>query len=763
MKKLLIIIVMLITATAAEAQNKLPRPGYSPSINGCGSQEFAIDFVPDFNFEDACNKHDRCYGTCNMSKADCDYNFYNDMLNACGNIIVDPNCPTLALLYYTAVAHTDAGTEAYEAGQKDACVDCEEILNMPDKTVVPYCERESPQPFLLTPSVMPGFKNKDFLWSNGQTSSAIRVTPNEAGRHSVTLNITDVEGKKHTCIANTMVEFKPVDCDDDPDDDFEIPIRASSDPNDIIGPEGYGPQKMVAASNSQPYMIRFENDPNFATAPAQVVKITHPLDETVNPYSISLGNFGFGKFIFQVPANKTFYTTQLNVKDSLGVVVDVIAGIDANKREAFWIFESKDPETGLAPADAMLGFLPVNDSTGAGDGFVSFTIKATDKVRTGDTLHAQASIIFDINAPLETPAIFNLVDAAAPSSAMKPLPAKASGSTYKLEWSGRDDAKGSGIQYYDVYSSKDNAPFTLLEEHIADSAVQFSGESGQYRFFVVATDNVGNKEPMKTVAEASMEWASSMICPKDTTVQPDAGVCTAVVNGIDPSRGGMDPATEIRYELTGATTGNGIGTVSGKTFNKGETIVTYSAPAYPGRSCSFKVVVATRTEICNGIDDNCDGVVDEGCTPDSRTWFRDSDQDGYGDKDHSVLAPTQPAGFVADNKDCNDNDASVHPGAAEICDGKDNDCDGRSDNCATGLFVRAVPNPTASYFQIIVNSNVNSPVTLNMRDASGKIIETRKLPGNGAIRVGDGYKSGLYIAEIIQDGKRTVLKLIKSS
>lgn len=762
MKNVLIIAAFLISAAATMAQKKLPRPGYSPSINGCGSQEMAIDFVPDFNFEAACNNHDKCYGTCNMSKADCDYMFYNDMLNLCGNIITDPYCPTLALLYYSAVAHTGAGVEAYEAGQKDACIECDEIIQMEEKTVMPYCKTESPQPFSLSPNVIPGFKNTDFLWSDGQTSKSIRITPNEAGRHSVTMNITDVEGKKHTCIASTLVEFRPVDCDAMPEEDFEIEIRAARDPNDIIGPEGYGPQKMVAASSSQPYMIRFENDPKFATAPAQVVRINHPLDPTVNPYSISLGNFGFGKFIFQVPPNKTFYTTQLNVKDSLGVMVDVIAGIDAVKREAFWVFESKDPATGLAP-DVMLGFLPVNDSTGVGNGFVTYTIKTTDKVRTGDTLHAKASIIFDINAALETPAIFNVIDAAAPTSAMKALPAKASGNSYTLKWSGADDAKGSGIQYYDLYSSKNNAGFTLLQEKITADTMLFTGETGTYRFFVVATDNVGNKEVMKTAAEASMEWSSSMVCPKDTTVQPDNGVCTAVVNGIDPSRAGIDPQAEIRYALTGATTATGTGTVSGLTFNKGETVVTYSAPAYPGRDCSFKVTVATRSELCNGIDDNCDGVIDEGCTPDSRTWYRDNDRDGYGDKGHPVLAPTQPAGYVTDNTDCDDNDASVHPGATEICDGKDNDCDGRSDNCATGLFVRAVPNPTASYFQIIVNSNVNSPVTLNMRDASGKIIETRKMPGSGAIRIGAEYKAGFYIAEIIQEGKRTVLKLIKSS
>ena len=79
------------------------------------------------------------------------------------------------------------------------------------------------------------------------------------------------------------------------------------------------------------------------------------------------------------------------------------------------------------------------------------------------------------------------------------------------------------------------------------------------------------------------------------------------------------------------------------------------------------------TEACNAIDDDCDGEIDEGLL---ETWYTDADGDGHGDPDSAVEACTQPSDAVADGDDCDDTDAEGHPGAAERCDGVDNDCDG---------------------------------------------------------------------------------------
>ncbi|MFH1253147.1 MAG: MopE-related protein [Candidatus Uhrbacteria bacterium] len=89
-------------------------------------------------------------------------------------------------------------------------------------------------------------------------------------------------------------------------------------------------------------------------------------------------------------------------------------------------------------------------------------------------------------------------------------------------------------------------------------------------------------------------------------------------------------------------------------------------------------------EVCNGLDDDCDGVVDEGGGALS-TWYLDADNDGYGDTYDTVDACAQPVGYVADDTDCDDSYAAIHPGATETCDNLDNDCDGVTDVGTTGL------------------------------------------------------------------------------
>ena len=89
-------------------------------------------------------------------------------------------------------------------------------------------------------------------------------------------------------------------------------------------------------------------------------------------------------------------------------------------------------------------------------------------------------------------------------------------------------------------------------------------------------------------------------------------------------------------------------------------------------------------EICNGIDDDCSGAIDDGLA--FTDYYLDDDGDGYGDPNVSVSACAQPSAHVTDNTDCDDTTVLINPGETEVCNGTDDDCDGTIDvNAADAL------------------------------------------------------------------------------
>ena len=89
------------------------------------------------------------------------------------------------------------------------------------------------------------------------------------------------------------------------------------------------------------------------------------------------------------------------------------------------------------------------------------------------------------------------------------------------------------------------------------------------------------------------------------------------------------------------------------------------------------------SETCNGTDDDCDGVIDEGV---KTTFYADTDSDGYGDPASTTQACSAPSGYVANDDDCDDSDSAVNPGASETCNGVDDDCDTQIDEGCSLLY-----------------------------------------------------------------------------
>ncbi len=86
-----------------------------------------------------------------------------------------------------------------------------------------------------------------------------------------------------------------------------------------------------------------------------------------------------------------------------------------------------------------------------------------------------------------------------------------------------------------------------------------------------------------------------------------------------------------------------------------------------------------NAELCDRADNDCDERVDEEVT--SVFTYSDEDGDGFGDLDSPLYGCE--SGGVADSTDCDDTSPEIHPEAAELCNGSDDDCDGDDDEDAS--------------------------------------------------------------------------------
>lgn len=284
-----------------------------------------------------------------------------------------------------------------------------------------------------------------------------------------------------------------------------VQIASSWDPNDKLT-IGFGDEGFIQQDTGLPYTIRFENMAK-ATAPAQKIVITDTLDENLNLETFELNEIAFADQVIVIPKGLDYYETSvpLTVEGAEGpadIMVEIEVGVNREARELAAEFLAIDPETGWLPEDIMTGLLYPNDDTGRGEGHVSYLVEPQPALPSGTRIENEATIVFDWNEPIETPLVVNTIDADAPQSEVKSLPATAPGPEFPVSWAG-DDGNGSGIAEYDIYVSTDGGPFELWLDGTSETSATFSGEMEHtYSFYSVALDNVRHRESAPTTPDA---------------------------------------------------------------------------------------------------------------------------------------------------------------------------------------------------------------------------------------------------------------------
>jgi hypothetical protein len=230
----------------------------------------------------------------------------------------------------------------------------------------------------------------------------------------------------------------------------------SFDPNEKIGPTGYGEKNYMSSAGKMYYHIAFENKKE-ATAPAYRVQIVDTLSAVFDAETVKFGT-------------SSHVGSQYNWK------------MERNGNILKWDIEGIE--------------LPPNATPPEGEGYVTFSVDLKDGLESGVPIENRATIVFDLNAPITTNTWSNVLDKIAPVTVMNPVNYSAGDTLVNVSCNAVDNENGAGVGRYEFFASVDNTPFKFLGETFENTIQYQVSDSTEhnYRFYVLTTDNVNNSE-----------------------------------------------------------------------------------------------------------------------------------------------------------------------------------------------------------------------------------------------------------------------------
>ncbi|MDR1096562.1 MAG: cadherin-like beta sandwich domain-containing protein [Tannerella sp.] len=403
----------------------------------------------------------------------------------------------------------------------------------------------------------------------------------------------------------------------------------SYDPNEIVGPSGYGDQHYIQKRNRMSYTLYFENDAELATAPAQEILLIDTLDLTkFDPEVFSFNTFTFRDTTVKAIPGITEFSQDIDMRGhGEDIIIRVSATFDKEKGIIRWHMIALDPETMDLTENPYLGVLYPNVTSPVGEGNVSYSIGLRPELESDAVIENRAYITFDLNEPIVTNTWQNVIDGVKPASSMSALPAIASNTTFTVSWNGSDAL--SGVRHYNVYVAENDGEYDIWQYSTTETSATFTGNWGSaYSFYCIAVDNAGNVENVKTVEASTLtECRLNSLTVSEGILTPGFSPAifeytVALASGVESIT--IDAETAIPNAVISGDTGNNA-LVSGNndftvSVSAGQSVKTYTvrvvrsassdaalsslevssgtlSPAFDAHTTSYRVDVENETTL----------------------------------------------------------------------------------------------------------------------------------------------------------------------